>query len=108
MILDPQKRLAYELQFGKRVALSRREGLGPECLAPCGQDRFAGPLIHEHLLADKLFHCFARLGVSAFRAISRAKSRARRMGLPGSAQRPYRGTVDAYVRALVRAHLGPD
>lgn len=80
-IVGPSSRFQIEFQFGKRVALSRHEGLGAECLAPCGQDRFGwGPLIHEHLLsADNLFHCFARLGVSAFRTISRAKSRARRM-----------------------------
>lgn len=78
-----------------------------ECLAPCGQDRFGGPLIHERLLsADNLFHCFARLGVSAFRTISRAKSRARRMS-PRAPRNDHIGAPWTRMRGPCTGPFGP-
>lgn len=101
-IVGPSSRFQIEFQFGKRVALSRHEGLGAECLAPCGQDRFGwgpshsrtSPLRRQSL---SLFRSFRGIGISDHQP---CKKSSEENESPGSTQRPYQGTVDAYVRPL--------
>lgn len=75
-------RLEIGFQWRKARRVVAPWGSGSRVSGPMWAGQVWGPS-HSRIspLADNLFHCFARLGVSAFRTISRAKSRARRMSL---------------------------
>lgn len=94
--------LQIEFQFGKRVALSRHEGLaGSGVSGPMWAGQVWGPshsrtspLRRQSL---SLFRSFRGIGISDHQPCKKSSEENKS---PGSTQRPYRGTVDAYARPL--------